>query len=217
MDCVVPFIYQHLEYAPWIIFGALMLAGFNIPISEDLMLITAGVLAGTVMHEQKYQLFLFAFMGCYFSDWEAYWLGRLLGRRMFYIRWFSKMVKLRRLRQAERFYSKYGMYTLLVGRFIPFGVRNVLFVTAGVSKMHFGKFISSDGIACLISNLTLFYIAYSCGKNYDVLMRHLTGWHLMAVLVMGVCTIIGVVVYRRLRKAFVVNNAKKNLGKQINT
>ena len=143
MDCVVPFIYQHLDYAPWIIWGSLMLAGLNFPISEDLMLITAGVLAATIMPEHVVQLFLSAFLGCYLSDWVAYWLGRILGLRVLQIRWFRRIAS--KVCVAENFYDRYGVYALFIGRFIPFGVRNLLFITAGMGKMHFGKFMISDG------------------------------------------------------------------------
>ena len=38
------------------------------------------------------------------------------------------------------FYKKYGALTLVIGRFIPFGVRNAIFLTSGISKMPFAKF-----------------------------------------------------------------------------
>jgi hypothetical protein len=38
MDALVDVIQNHIEYAPAIIFGVLLLAGLNIPVSEDGML-----------------------------------------------------------------------------------------------------------------------------------------------------------------------------------
>jgi membrane-associated protein len=199
MDYIIPFIYQHLDYAPWIIFGALMLAGISIPISEDVMLITAGVLAGTVMPEHRLQLFLFSFAGCYFSDWEAYWLGRILGRRILRIGWFKRVFRERRLEKTEHFYDKYGIYTLFFGRFIPFGVRNLLFITAGMGKMHFGRFILSDGLACLFSNALIFYLAYSCGKNYETLSKYLGIGHILIFITSLLSVVVIGIMYRKMR------------------
>ncbi|MCB1136858.1 MAG: DedA family protein, partial [Chlamydiia bacterium] len=113
------------------------------------------------------QLFVWVFLGCYLSDWEAYWVGRYLGRRLFSGKsWLAMRVPRRRLAQISVFYKRFGIWTLLIGRFIPFGVRNCLFMSAGIGRMNFAKFILFDGIACLTSNTTLFLLAYSFGKNY---------------------------------------------------
>jgi membrane protein DedA with SNARE-associated domain len=79
---------------------------------------------------------------------------------------------------VQQYYKKYGFWTLLIGRFIPFGVRNCLFLTAGMGKMHFGKFILSDGIACLCSNLALFSLAYTLSRHYNELMELLKTFNL---------------------------------------
>jgi membrane protein DedA with SNARE-associated domain len=147
-----------------------MLAGLNFPISEDLLLIISGVLASTIVPENTYKLFLGVFLGAYLSDWVAYWIGRSLGTQLWRFRWFARGVKRERFEKVERYYERYGAITLLVGRFIPFGVRNCLFMTAGMAKMGFLKFILADGVACLASNSALFWLAYLGGKNYHQLV-----------------------------------------------
>jgi membrane-associated protein len=170
MESIIQFIFEHAHQAHWIVFGCLMLAGLNIPISEDLMIIFSAVLAATVIPENTYKLFAAVFLGCYLSDWLCYWVGRLLGPKLWNIGWFARSIDRKRIDQIHSYYAKYGFLTLLIGRFIPFGVRNCLFLTAGLGKMHFGRFILSDGIACIISNSTLFYLAYTVGKNYHYLL-----------------------------------------------
>src|SRR3990167_9270549 len=49
-------------------------------------------------------------------------------------------------------------------------VRNCLFLTAGLGKMPFGKFLLSDGIACITSNTALFTLTFFIGKNYQALL-----------------------------------------------
>ncbi len=173
METIVQFIFEHAQHAHWIVFGALMLAGLNIPVSEDLMIIFSAVLAATVVPENVYKLFLGVFLGCYLSDWVCYWIGRQFGPKLWNMRWFAKTFDRKRIEQIHSYYAKYGFFTLLIGRFIPFGVRNGLFLTAGLGKMPFGKFLISDGIACILSNMTLFTLAYTVGKNYQTLLHAL--------------------------------------------
>jgi membrane-associated protein len=175
---ITQLIIDNAQYAHWLIFGVLILAGLNVPISEDLMLVTSGMLASTIVPENTFKLFVCVFLGCYLSDWIAYWIGRRLGPKLWKFKWFESMVCKKRFRQMKLFYENYGFLTLLIGRFIPFGVRNCLFITAGMTRMHFGKFIVSDGIACFISNTTLFTLAYSFGKNHEVLFEYLRAYNL---------------------------------------
>lgn len=199
MDTITNLVFEHAPYAHWIVFSALMLAGINVPISEDLMIIISAILAATVVPENTLILFLAVFLGCYISDWVSYWIGRLLGRKLWDIRWFARTVPLKKLEQAQNFYAKYGFWTLLIGRFIPFGVRNCLFITAGMGKMPFGRFLLSDGIACILSNTTLFTIAYMLGKNYQVLLHYLKTFNI-AIFAAFIVTIIALIWYKRRKK-----------------
>jgi membrane-associated protein len=173
MENIINFIFSHSLHAHWIVFFALILAGFNLPISEDLMIIISGMLAANVIPEHTLHLFICVFLGCYISDSIVYFLGRTLGRKILNLKWFKKTLPKPKLDQIHNFYKKYGFYTLIIGRFIPFGVRNCLFFTAGMSRMKYVKFLISDGIACIISNSTLFYISYTLGKNYQTFIVYL--------------------------------------------
>lgn len=199
MESLLDIIFSHAPYAHWIIFFSLILAGFNLPISEDLMIIISALLAATIVPENWWVLFLGVFLGCYLSDWIAYWIGRSFGPKLWKIKWFAKTIPEKRLLQTQSFYRKYGFWTLLIGRFIPFGVRNCLFMTAGMGKMHFGKFLISDGIACICSNIALFSAAYALGKNYQVLFQYVKTFNIVLFSAFLV-TIIGVIWYKRRKK-----------------
>jgi len=196
MDTIIEFIFAHAHYAHWIVFGALMLAGINVPISEDLMIILSAVLAATVVPENTVQLFLGVFLGCYLSDWVCYWIGRKFGPKLWDIRWFAKTFDRKKLDQIHNYYAKYGFWTLVIGRFIPFGVRNCLFLSAGLGRMPFGKFILSDGIACIISNTTLFTLAYYAGKNYHALLGFIKTFNIF-LFAFFVVSIIALIWYKR--------------------
>ncbi|MEI6242831.1 MAG: DedA family protein, partial [Chlamydiota bacterium] len=172
MDSLINLLFAHAACAHWILFFSLLLTGFSIPISEDLLVILSAILASTVIPEHFILLFIFVFFGCYFSDMIAYWIGRLTGCKLGKFRWFYRFSN-KKLSRIESFYKKYGFYALLLGRWIPFGVRNCLFLVAGMGKMSFKKFLLGDGIACLLTNALLFYLTYTLGKNYQILYSHL--------------------------------------------
>lgn len=199
MDYIINFIFEHAQHAHWIIFGSLMLAGLNVPISEDLMIIISAILASSVIPQNTFILFLAVFLGAYISDWVVYWIGRGLGIKLFKNKWFRKTLPQKKLSKIKLFYKKYGFFTLLIGRFIPFGVRNCLFFTAGMTKMNFTKFLISDGIACFCSNIVLFMIAYSIGKNYKTLFHYVKEVNIF-IFLFFIFTIISFICYYRFKK-----------------
>ncbi len=146
------------------IFGLLLLAGFNIPVSEDAMLFISAVIASKHT-DYLPQLFLAVYMGAYLSDLICYSLGRILGPKLFEIKFFANMVPPERIEKIHAFYEKYGIVTLILGRFIPFGVRNGLFLTAGLGQMNFLKFSLSDLLACTISTVFFFTLYFHYGNT----------------------------------------------------
>jgi membrane-associated protein len=162
---LMDFIQGNVAYAPFAIFGLLLLAGFNLPVSEDAMIFISAILASQ-NPDSSTPLFLGAFLGAYFSDLICYaFLGRYLGKKIFKISFFAKMVSQERIEKVNLFYSKYGITTLILGRFIPFGVRNALFFTAGLGRMNALKFALADLLACTISTSTFFWLYYHYGES----------------------------------------------------
>lgn len=104
----------------------------------DSLLFAAGALAamGSFNILILYLLMLVAAIG---GDTVNYWLGTFLGREMFDGR--SKLFKKSHLDQAEKFYEKHGGKAIVLARFVPI-VRTFAPFVAGVSKMHYGNFIS---------------------------------------------------------------------------
>ncbi len=171
MEELLQFAGTNIHLAPLIIFSLLLLAGFNLPVSEDLMLFTSAILA-VKNPEHLWPLFIGVFAGAYFSDLIAYSLGRFLGPKLWNIKMFAKMVKPEQVDKVSAFYKKYGVITLILGRFIPFGVRNALFITAGLGKMRFLKFALSDLLACTISCSIFFYLYFNFGeKVIDIIKK----------------------------------------------
>lgn len=171
MESLPQWICAYAHMAPYILFGLLLLAGLNIPISEDIILLASGAIASTCVKEHTYYLYSWVFLGCWISAWEAYWAGRLLGPKVYTIRPINRYITPKRIAKLHVYYEKFGIFTFIVGRFIPGGVRNALFMTAGMGKMPFLLFLMRDFIACVISSATIFTVGYKFGKHYGEIVQ----------------------------------------------
>lgn len=185
---------------PWILFGLLLLAGFNIPVSEDGMLFIAGVLAAK-NPERMWEFFLAVFLGAYLSDLICYGLGRFLGPKLFSIKFFASMITEKRLQSTSLFYERYGVWTLILGRFIPFGVRNGLFLTAGLSRMNFLKFALSDLLAATISCSFFFTIYFKYGEAVIELVKKGN------LVIFGLAIVVGAAFLWKRKRRSTTNNA----------
>ena len=173
IDQVIQFISVHQAHAPWIVFGTLLLAGVNIPISIDIVLVFCAFLAASVIPESTYALYFSILIGCSVSGWLAYWLGRIGGRKILATKFISKFISEQKVEKVENYYKRNGILTLIVGRFIPFGIRNCIFLTTGISKMNFWKFALVDFLACAAWSSLMFFAFFHLGKNFDTLKQHL--------------------------------------------
>jgi len=171
MDYLIEIINSNIQYAPLMMFGALLLAGFCLPVSEDAMIFIAAILSLAHPHMQ-YQLFLGVFAGAYVSDLICYaFCGRYLGAKLFNHSFFRRFVNEKQLDKIAIFYANYGIMALILGRFIPFGVRNALFISAGIARMNFIKFALTDFIACAISVSTFYLIYFIYGPSVIALIQ----------------------------------------------
>ena len=162
MDEFILFVQQNIHIAPYAIFGLLLLAGFNIPISEDLMIFISATLAAKYP-DQLIPLFIGVFMGVYWSDVICFYLGRIFGPHIFKIKFFARMMNPAKVEWFRVNIEKYGIFALIIGRFIPFGVRNGIFLTSGITGVKPIKFCLYDLIAAIISTSTFFTAYYFIG------------------------------------------------------
>jgi len=172
MESLFSYTCAHAHQAHWVIFCLLLLTGLSLPISEDVILLVGGAIANTCIPDHALRLYIWAFLGSYLSAWEAYWIGRILGPRLYQIPLFRRVVTRRRLQVLRNHYARLGIFTFIVGRFCPGGIRNALFMTSGLTKMPFHLFILRDGFACLISSSLIFTIGYQFGQHFDLVLHY---------------------------------------------
>ena len=159
----------HADYAPYPLFFLLLLSGLLLPVSEDLVVILGGMIAAHCVDSEKFPLFLFFMLwsGVLLSAWETYWIGRILGPKIFSLPVIHSFIKPKHINRAEQLIAKYGIFSFIVVRFFPGGVRNALFLTSGLTKMPFILFVGRDSIAVSLTTTILFFIGYIFEANFD--------------------------------------------------
>jgi len=184
LESIAPFsLCDYAHIAPWIILGVLLLGGLNFPISEDLVLILSGATASLCMPEYTFWLYGWTYAACCLASWETYWIGRLLGPKLYDFRWFRRFLDEKRISRLHHYYEKYGILVFIVGRFCPGGVRNALFLSSGLGKMPFGRYVLRDGFGALCSTACLFYLGYSFGINYPTVIHFIKTYDIALLII----------------------------------
>ena len=163
MPDFVAILNQYIDYFPLVAFLGLLLAGLNFPVSEDLIIITGAILC----HKKPSLLpavLGVIYFGVLITDFFVYWVGTKVRKGTGKIHFFSRMIPEKAMDKMHEKLNKYGIFTFIVCRFIPFGVRNTLFFTSGFFSLRLRSFIVFDLIAAMISVNTLFFLVYSFGE-----------------------------------------------------
>ena len=164
MESIISFFSTYFSYWPLVCFFSLLLAGFNLPISEDVLI----VISALISYEDPSLLipnYIGLYAGIYASDIISYWMGRMIGTGALKLKLISRSLTPKRVEFISKKLEKHGFLTFIVTRFIPFGMRNVLFMTSGFTKLPFPKFLLFDGIAAIISSLTLYSVVLLIGES----------------------------------------------------
>jgi membrane-associated protein len=166
-------------YVQFISFGLLFLSGLNTPISEDIVIIVSASIAATIARHNMLYIFAGCLLGAYLGDNASYCIGRFLIKKVLYSRLLIRLKLVNPVRMESRigvmrdYFLSYGGKTLFFGRFIPFGFRNVLFMTCGFIKMNPVKFMIIDLCAVTSTTLILFSLGYTFGNNYEMIFPYL--------------------------------------------
>ncbi len=131
------------------LFLVLMAAGLGVPLPEDIPLVAAGWLVHKGGADLRLMI-ITGLVGVLLGDSILFYMGRQYGSQIVERRWFRRIAKPWLLEKARLKYTEHGAKIIFVARFMP-GLRAVVFLTAGVFRVPYWKFLLMDGLAALIS------------------------------------------------------------------
>jgi len=141
---VAPFLF-YVVVAGIIFIETALLVGFFLP--GDSLLFSAGLVAAVRSDVNIVILVFTVFLAAFIGDQVGYVLGRKIGRPYFQRRNSKRMQKM--LLKSERFYEKYGWWSVVIARYIPW-VRTFVPPIAGTVKMNYYKFLSANALGAFL-------------------------------------------------------------------
>jgi membrane protein DedA with SNARE-associated domain len=159
------------------VFLILLATGLGVPIPEELPIaIAAMMVRWEVMH--WFGALLSCLAGVLAGDILLYWVGRHFGRRI--LQWSTVRRILTPAREARVMdaYHRHGLKFVVLARLVM-GLRAAAFLTAGLVRLPFPRFLLVDLAAVLVSVPLSFGVAYAVADSVAVALarvRELQLW-----------------------------------------
>jgi membrane protein DedA with SNARE-associated domain len=160
-------------------------AGMGVPISEDLVLLLAGALAGQGI-TRFWPTLLGGYLGVLLGDLLIYHWGRRLGPAAYNHRRVRKHISPERQEKLRAHFARHGFLTVVVGRHTPV-LRGAVFFLAGASGVPLWMFLLADGLSAAVTVPLVVSLGYYFGDHLDDVRRLLHGfeWAAAAVVLLG--------------------------------
>lgn len=169
-----------LEVGYAFVFLALVLCGFGLPLPEDVVLVTGGVLAWidaenrfaaqtADLHMMIRDPALLAMIGVGLAgilvgDSVIFLAGRRYGARVADFGPLRRIITPAKLEKVEKLMRRRGNIVVVVARYLP-GIRAPTYFTAGHAGMPYWEFFLFDGVAALISAPLWVCLGFYFGSN----------------------------------------------------
>jgi membrane protein DedA with SNARE-associated domain len=159
-------------------FIALLMCGFGLPVPEDVILITGGILAQQ-QGQPIWPSVIVAYVGVIIGDGIMFTIGRRLGTRLLDHPRLARLFTPARRTRVEALFTRWGAYAVFAGRFAA-GVRAMVFMTAGAMKVRYSLFLIFDSLAAMLSVPLFIWVGSKFGENLEAIKR-------AKLIVFGVC------------------------------
>ncbi|OFR88605.1 hypothetical protein HMPREF2863_10985 [Micrococcus sp. HMSC067E09] len=137
------------------------------PIPSELILPLAGFTAANGAFSPLAAT-AWATVGSVVGALALYGVGAALGRRRMYrIADRLPLVDIDDVEATERWFARYGTWSVLLGRLIPV-FRSLISIPAGIERMHLGLFVLYSTIGSAVWNTVLVYGGYLLGANFHL-------------------------------------------------
>ena len=159
------------DYGLFAVFGLMLLESMGILIPSEAI----SPFAGYLVSEGRMTLFAAVaagVLGNVVGSWIAYFTGLWGGRELWLH--YGRYVGVRRhhLKVAEKWFDKYGEFTVFISRCLPV-VRTFISFPAGTARMNFAKFTFYTFLGCVPWVFTLTYLGYLLGENWGEIGSYL--------------------------------------------
>jgi membrane-associated protein len=155
---VAPFLF-YVVIAGIIFVETGLLIGFFLP--GDSLLFSAGLVAAARDDINIAFLVFSIFIAAFIGDQIGYVIGRKIGRP--YLEKHKSKRMMRMLERSERFYERYGWWSVVIARYIPW-VRTFVPPIAGTVKMNYYKFLSANALGALLWGVGITLAGYYSGS-----------------------------------------------------
>ena len=155
---VAPFLF-YVVIAGIIFVETGLLIGFFLP--GDSVLFSAGLVAAARDDINIAFLVFSIFLAAFIGDQVGYVIGRKVGRP--YLEKHRSKRMMRMLERSERFYERYGWWSVVIARYIPW-VRTFVPPIAGTVKMNYYKFLSANALGALLWGVGITLAGYYSGS-----------------------------------------------------
>jgi membrane protein DedA with SNARE-associated domain len=176
----------------------LILTGCGLPIPEEVPIVGAGWASSPEQGKlDPWLALLSCYVGAVVGDIIMYGIGRRFGRRLLQKRaWFASMLTPEKEQQIEDMFRHHGLKVLFVSRFLV-GVRSPIYVTAGILKVPFRRFVLVDMFCAGVMVTAFFALAYFFSNHVLKWIRQ-AEW--AVTIIIAVLAIVALVGYRSYRK-----------------
>jgi membrane-associated protein len=155
---VAPFLF-YVVIAGIIFVETGLLIGFFLP--GDSLLFSAGLVAAARDDINIVFLIFSIFLAAFIGDQVGYVIGRKVGRPYLEKHKSKRMQKM--LVKSEKFYERYGWWSVVIARYIPW-VRTFVPPIAGTVKMNYYKFLSANALGALLWGVGITLAGYYSGS-----------------------------------------------------
>jgi membrane protein DedA with SNARE-associated domain len=192
------------------VFVVLLLCGFGLPMPEDLILVSGGVLAwlarGRPLHSfgamfrdvGLLTMIGVGLAGIIFGDSIIFMAGRRFGHRVADFRPLRRIITPAKLERVEKELRKRGNVLVLVARFLP-GLRAPTFFVVGHARLPYWEFLLFDGAAALVSAPLWVCLGFWFGSDIQKAARHARQFSHYILIGAVAAVVIGVMRWRRQR------------------
>src|SRR3984885_11907753 len=168
------------HFGLWAIFALVLLEDFGIPVPGETVLIAGAVFAGSGQLNIV-AVGIVGFVAAVVGDNIGYAIGRFGGRAL--VERWGKYVFItpERLDKAEKFFGRHGGKIITIARFIE-GLREANGLIAGITHMHWLKFVAFNALGAALWVGTWVSIGYFAGQHITPIYNTITSYSLYAAI-----------------------------------